>query len=307
MSLRRALPLLAAVAVAVVVGVTLLIAANDGDSTSGSSTSAPAATAPAPPADEPEAAEGAAAKASPSGQPVPAGDLPGWRQVLRDDFTTDVASWGECGTFDDHTCPDLPDAYRSRWWAYPNSYQDTREKLSGDGGYYQPSNLSMSGGMLRILLRRDNGTTESAAPYPRMDPLTYGRYAVRWRVPEAVPGFKVAWLLWRTVTPWGEIDFPEGDLDGQVHAFMHKEDGSQDDFAGGVPVAGAWHTTVIEWTPGRVRFLLDGDLIGTSTEGVPDTPLAWILQSETTLTGDVPADGTSARIDVDWVSAWARE
>ena len=68
---------------------------------------------------------------------------------------------------------------------------------------------------------------------------------------------------------------------------MHKEDGGQDNFATGVPVAGSgWHTSVIEWTPGEVRFFLDGELVGTSTESVPDTPMNWILQSETTLTGE---------------------
>ena len=190
----------------------------------------------------------------------------------------------------------------------PSSYQDTREKLQGDGGYYQPSDLSMSDGMLRIRLSRDNGTTRSAAPYPRMDALLYGRYAVRFKVDEAVPGFKIAWLLWRTVDEWGEIDFPEADLDAGIHAFMHKEDGGQDNFATGVPVAGSgWHTSVIEWTPGEVRFLLDGELVGTSTESVPDTPMNWILQSETTLTGEVPEDGAEATIDIDWVAAWARD
>ena len=271
------------VVVLVVAGSALFIA-NRSDSPA-----SPAPAAPAPP---------------PSGVPAPVGDLPGWRQVFIDDFPVDVASWGECGSYEEHTCPDLPEPYLSKWWAYPSTHQDTRQKLTGDGGFYEPRNLSMSDGMLRLQLRREDGTTQAAAPYPRMDALTHGRYAVRFRA-DAVPGFKIAWLLWRTSETWGEIDFPEGDLDGDIHAFMHKESG-QDAFDSGVEVAGAWHTTVIEWTPGRVQFFLDDRLIGTSTSGVPLQPMNWILQSETVLSGDPPEDGAVANIYVDWVAAWSR-
>jgi Glycosyl hydrolases family 16 len=302
-SLKRSL--LALGAVAVVAAVSIVLLATRDDSPSGDAPPATSA-APAPTAPAPDPAETAAAR-SPSGVKPPAGDLPGWRQVFVDDFTEDVESWGDCGSYEDHTCPDLPEPYRSKWWAYPSSYQDTREKLEGEGGYYQPSDLSMSDGMLRIRLSREDGTTRSAAPYPRMDALTYGRYAVRFKVDDPAPGFKIAWLLWRTTDEWAEIDFPEADLDAEIHAFMHKEDGSQDNFATDVPVAGSgWHTSVIEWTPGEVRFLLDGELVGTSTESVPDTPMNWIIQSETTLTGEVPEDGAEAAIDIDWVAAWER-
>ena len=296
--------MLGAVAVVAAVSIIFIATRNDPPSSEAdapATTAAQGATAPAGTAPE-------GSQSPPSGVRAPAGDRPGWRQVFLDDFTVDVESWGECGSFEDDTCPDLPEPYHSSWWAYPSSYQDTREKLQGDGGYYQPSDLSMSDGMLRIRLSRDNGTTRSAAPTLRMDALLYGRYAVRFKVDEAVPGFKIAWLLWRTVDEWGEIDFPEADLDRKIHAFMHKEDGGQDNFATGVPVAGSgWHTSVIEWTPGEVRFLLDGELVGTSTESVPDTPMNWILQSETSLTGEVPEDGAEAAIDIDWVAAWARD
>jgi hypothetical protein len=302
--LKRSLIALGAVAVVAAASIILIATQNDSPSDSAeappATTTAPATTAPATTAPDGDAG-------SPSGVAMPVGDLPGWRQVFTDDFTVDVDSWGECGSYEDHTCPDLPEPYRAKWWAYPSTHQDTREKLQGDGGYYQPSDLSMSDGMLRIRLSRENGTTRSAAPYPKLDALTYGRYAVRFKVDEAAPGFKIAWLLWRTIEEWGEIDFPEADLDREIHAFMHKQDGGQDDFATGVPVAGTgWHTSVIEWTPGEVKFFLDGRLIGTSTESVPDTAMNWILQSETSLSGELPEDGAEAAIDVDWVAAWER-
>jgi hypothetical protein len=88
----------------------------------------------------------------PSGEAAPTGDLPGWRQIFLDDFTQDVASWGDCD-FDlpeaARTCSRLPEPYRSKWWAYPSHYKDTRENRDGNGGFYEPSNLSMADGTLR--------------------------------------------------------------------------------------------------------------------------------------------------------------
>jgi hypothetical protein len=63
---------------------------------------------------------------------------------------------------------------------------------------------------------------------------------------------------------------------------------------------------VVEWTPGKVKFFLDDRLIGTSTDGVPSTPMDWILQSETALSGDLPEDGAVANLYIDWVAAWER-
>jgi len=239
-----------------------------------------------------------------SGVPAPSGDLPGWRQIFLDDFTQNVSSWGNCSTYDQgRTCASLPEPYRSKWWAYPTSYQDTREKNNGDGGFYDPRNLSMQDGLLKMVMRRENGTTQAVAPSPKVGPRTYGRFAIRWRM-DPTPGYKVAWMLWRASGSWGEIDFPEGDLDGTISAFMHKPSG-QDAFTTRVAQGGsAWHTSVVEWTPGKVQFFLDDQSIGTSTSSVPDFPMNWLLQSETSLDGP-PANGSVANIYVDWVAAWA--
>ena len=253
------------------------------------------------------AAPGPAAPPGPSasGVPAPSGDLPGWRQIFLEDFTQNVASWGSCSTYDQgRACSSLPEPLRSKWWAYPSSYQDTREKNNGDGGHYEPRNLSISNGMLQWPMRRVNGETEGAAPAPKIGPRAYGRYAVRFRM-ESAPGFKVAWLFWRASGSWGEIDFPEGELDGGICAFNHAQSGGNA-FArcANTPMAGAWHTAVIEWTPGRITYYLDDQQFGTTTSEVPGMPMNWILQSETSLDGP-PPNGTSANIYVNWVAAWA--
>ena len=89
---------------------------------------------------------------------------------------------------------------------------------------------------------------------PGGNDVLYGRYAVRWKA-DAIPGYKVAWLLWPDSEVWprdGEIDFPEGNLDGTVEGFMHRQNGTsggdQDHAGSAVRFGdGRWHTAVTEW------------------------------------------------------------
>ena len=65
-----------------------------------------------------------------------------------------------------------------------------------------------------------------------------------------------------------------------------------------------WHTAVIEWTAGEVRFLLDGQLAGRTTQRVPDASMHWVFMSETSGMA-TPSPLTSGHVVVDWVAAWA--
>ena len=249
---------------------------------------------------------------SPSGVAAPAGDLPGWRQIFIDDFTRDAASWGECDSVFPQlarTCSGLPEPYRSTWWAYPSHYEDSREQQNGDGGFYQASDMYMSGGQLHLPLSRVNGTSRSQAPVPEASiARTYGRFSLRARS-DSSPNFKVAWLMWREVTDWGAILFPEADLDDDglcaVNAAMDHGDAfkrcvDSPDFSDG-----NWHTYTTEWTPGRLRFYVDGILFGETTNQVPSTAMTWIIQSETRLSGTLQSNAAPIEIDIDWVAIWA--
>jgi hypothetical protein len=249
-----------------------------------------------PPGGGPVAAPGAA---SPSGQPPPVGDLPGWHQVFLDDFNTPVP----LGSF--------PAAVSSWWGAYANTAHDT----TGRGRYYPEKVLSVSDGKLNMFLHTENGEHLVAAPYPKVTPAPpygqlYGRYAVRFRA-DPLQGYKTSWLLWPDSGNWpydGEIDFPEQDLDTTVMGFVHHKGGSagndQDWFSTNARYSD-WHTAVIEWTPGKVVFSLDGQVIGQTTKRIPDTPMHWVLQTETGLTS-APDDTTQGYIQIDWVAVWAR-
>ena len=244
---------------------------------------APPTTTPAPPA------TGALATTA-----APRGDLPGWKQVFAEDFTTPAATGSFPGT-----------AYGTRWTRY-DGFKDTDKR-----GLYAPAKvLSVHDGALDMHLRTENGVPLVAAPVPLVDgkwfSQKYGRYSVRFKA-DPVPGYKTAWLLWPQSNDWnqGEIDFPEGGLDGTIHAFNH---------CVGNPTANCfatdtgaryteWHTATIEWTPTGVTFFLDGRNLGTSATS-PSAAMQWVLQTETS--GSGPAAGASGHVLVDWAVMYSR-
>lgn len=236
----------------------------------------------------------------PSGEPMPAGDLPGWKLVFTDDFTTPVP----LGSF--------PSAVSTKWSAYPDGWKDTSKN-----GTYMPSKVvSIAGGVMDLYLHTEGGVHMVSAPVPKIPGaqgsgggLLYGRYAIRFKA-DPVPGYKTAWLLWPDSESWpedGEIDFPEGDLDDTICAFMHRQNGTsggdQDAFCTQETYT-SWHTAITEWSASEVRFLLDGKTVGTSTSRIPNTPMHWVIQTETALSGGAPSDSAEGHVQIDWVAVW---
>jgi hypothetical protein len=227
---------------------------------------------------------------------MPTSNLPGWRLIFNDDFTTPVA----LGQF--------PAAVSTKWGAYPSPWRD-----SSKNGTYSPQIVSWHDSVMDIWLHTENGVHMVAAPLPKPpagDGLLYGRYAIRFRA-DPVPGYKTAWLLWPKSEVWprdGEIDFPEGNLDGTIHAFMHRQgatSGSDQDAFSTQARYPDWHTAVIEWQPGSCEFFLDGVSIGRSTTRVPTTPMRWVIQTETALDGTVPSNAAAGHVLIDWVAMWS--
>ena len=242
------------------------------------------------------------AQPSPSGAPVPVGDLPGWHQVFADDFTSDVG----LGSF--------PQAVADKWSAYLDGWHDT----SGHGTYMPSKVVSIANGVMNLHLHTENGVHMVAAPVPRIPGapgaeggMQYGRYAVRFRA-DPVPCYKTAWLLWPDSEVWphdGEIDFLEGRLTATISAFLHRQDatsGSDQDAYDTSVDYGGWHTAVIEWSPSTTAFILDGTTIGTTTSRIPDTPMHWVLQTETATSGCIPPDNAAGNVQIDWVTAYRR-
>lgn len=267
----------------------------------------------------------------PSGIPMPTTDLPSWRWIWGDDFTDWEAAVGSIApTGGGQITPALP----GRWGFYPNTYKDTSKR----GTYTPEKTVSVSNGVMRVRIHTDSTLTPRVcAPVPMIfgpdkntwpdvnktwPDQTYGRYAVRCRFPRPIPGYKVAWLLWpetgtnTTGHPngggWGEIDFPETNLDvlDKVGGFVHYLNATVGSDQYAMPVKSVdmrqWHTYVIEWSPGIVRFLLDDVTIGGTTNRVPNGPMRWVLQTECRL--DLTANPGAAVIgdvEIDWAAVWA--
>lgn len=262
-------------------------------------------------------AAGRATAGNPSGVPVPVGDLPGWRQVFSAGFATDVRVGGFSGcrwntNLMRSKCRGLPAAVAAKWWAYPDGWPDTTHH-----GQYHPSRvLSIHNHELDMYLHTANGIHMVAAPVPKIPGgvngygMRYGAYVVRFKA-DRVPGYKTAWLLWPDVNAWpksGAFDFPEGNLDSDMHAYMHwmgATSGSQQDAYATSATYDEWHTATIEWTPSMVRFVLDGRIIGTSMRYVPSDPMHWVLQTETATDGTTPRDSAAGHVLIAWAAAYA--
>lgn len=227
-----------------------------------------------------------------SGQSMPKGDLPGFKQVFADDFTTDLAR----GSF--------PGSYATRWGSY-DGHGDTF-----GGGYYNSDIISMDNGVMDLYLNKQNGKGQIAAPVPKVNgewnSQTYGKYTVRF-TSEALPGYRTAWLLWPSSGRWaeGEVDFPEGVLTGQIEAYNHCV-GNPAVNCGwaktGVSYT-SWHTASVEWTPSGVEMFLDGRQIMNSTSAIPRTPMRWVLQTETS-TSDTSKMTKNGHLKIDWVTMY---
>ncbi|WP_457973508.1 glycoside hydrolase family 16 protein [Arthrobacter sp. D1-17] len=248
---------------------------------------------------------------------MPRGDLPGWKQVFREEFDKGDVPIGA-----------FPGAAYSAKWSegYKDGTPDTAGQRGTKSRYYPSKVLSVKNGMLDWYLHSENGISMGAAPspkipnssakeyrdknlLPRHNSLLYGRISVRFKA-DSLRGFKVAWLLWPDSGEWprdGEIDFPEGDLATTFYGAAHfrgNDPRAQDVFRSHTTVTD-WHVATIEWSPGKVEFILDGRSLGVSTTATPNTPMHYILQTES-CTPFCPLPQTAGHVYLDWIAIWKR-
>jgi beta-glucanase (GH16 family) len=223
------------------------------------------------------------------------GNIPGWTQVFADNFAGENVPLGQ-----------FPAAVSNKWSAYADGSHDT----TGNGTYEPSQVVSIQNGVMNLYLHTQNGVHMVAAPMPVINrSMTYGRYEVRFKA-DQIPGYKTAWLLWPDSNNWseGEIDFPEGNLNSTISAYMHYKGNPQSHDAYSTSAYyNTWHTAVLQWTPSAVTFTLDGQVIGesTNTSVIPSTPMHWVLQTETQLWGGPPSDSAAGNVEIAWVTAYA--
>jgi beta-glucanase (GH16 family) len=230
-----------------------------------------------------------------SGEPMPSGNLPGWRQVFADDFN---------GTTLD----------TSRWRTYSG-------QPGGDpGGWWAPSHVTVGGGMLILSGYRDPAegdrwTTGGVSSSPGLVQ-TYGKYLVRFRFDRG-EGIAHAILLWPADNSWPpEIDFSEDNgLARQTdYATLHYGvANTQLQYPLSVDLT-KWHTLGVEWTPGQLVYTVDGrDWATVTSAHVPTIPMVLDIQTQAWACGTstwehCPNSTTPPRVNlyVDWVVAYAR-
>jgi hypothetical protein len=248
----------------------------------------------------------------PDGAPAPAADtLPaapaGWTPLIDQRFDREAP----LGSF--------ADVYPG--WAWYDGMTDTSRETARPrqqvGLWDSRTTMSVRDGLLDCRLHTAGERPQVCALTPTPDDRIwhgqrYGRYSVRFSA-DTIPGYKIAWLLWPDSNEWpeGEIDFPEADLDGTITGSSHRNDGDPSDFAWFVDTAQrlgtGWHTATIDWRPGRLTFVLDGESwTTTDPAALPRVPMRWALQAETRIEDAAPDPDVSGHILIDWVAAWSR-
>lgn len=247
---------------------------------------------------------------------APSGDLPDWHQVWVDNFSASlpVGSFTGCNS-SARRCTGLAGSPEyNQIWAYPDGWRN-----GYNTGTYAPTRtISEQNGLLDLYLHTEGDTDLIAAPVPVINGpgakggLLYGRYAIRFKATPTFPSdpcYKTAWLLWPDSEVWprdGEVDFPEGRLNGTIGGFVHFQDGTSASDQYAAPNTGvaytAWHTATTVWRRSSVRFLLDGAVVGETKTRIPNTPMHWVIQTESSC---VPAATTSGHVKIDWATAYS--
>jgi len=235
-----------------------------------------------------------------------------WGLVHATDFDV-PAPLGSWRTYDQAPVPGYPFIR-----AYSDGWEDTNGKPVARGGRggnsrYHPSTvMEVRNGQLIKNLYNDGQGERSAAFVVGGNQLS-GRYAINF-VADPLPGFKTAYLLWPERDDlWprmGELDFPEGSLNGVIAGFMHRQDatsGSDQDFVRTSARYTEPHTAVIEWEAGkRVAYYLDGTIVGEWTNRIPKGPMHWVVQTEANIGGERAPVGTRGQLKINWLAMWKR-
>jgi hypothetical protein len=215
----------------------------------------------------------------------------------------------------------------NEWRCYPASALTTDKQ-----NHYATNNMSVVSSIAGAvsgpnvmqfrIFKGSDGKLACCAPYPlafsgnTTQYQTYGRYESRFKTNAQVSGVHIAHLLWpqtddNKTKVWpggGETDYPEGNSNGTIGAFMHwyngTSGGSQDPYSTSQHFD-SWHTYVIEWKPSSCEFFLDGASIGHSTGShVVPNPMRWIAQTESASTTTISGAGTFY-LYMDYVAMWS--
>ncbi|NYJ75658.1 glycoside hydrolase family 16 protein [Allobranchiibius huperziae] len=246
---------------------------------------------------------------------MPQGDLAGWKQVIAEDFTTDIGVGGfvvgDDGLLTDSCAAHA--AYGSRLSGYQDGPTD-------NGGLYRVARtVSVTDSILDIHTRTDpvTGKLLSAAIYPfragqPSNAHTYGRWSYRLRSLDATgTGIICVSLLFpERKQDWprsGEMDWPECDVSGAVGGNHHPA-GYRTNMAEQISGLGLrlhdWHTFTLDWRKGSLSYLVDGITAFSTKTHVPSGSLKWDIQCSPDPARRTLPRNLSAHVQLDWVVAY---
>ena len=200
---------------------------------------------------------------------------------------------------------------------------------------YLPENVGVKDGVLRLEAREDPGTggegvelpyssgmvTTGAPEYeePARWDFTYGYIEARLRLPAGQGLWPAFWLLPSTQESRPEIDVLEvlGHLPEQAEFHYHydDEDGERASLGDDVTIPaiadGDWHTYAVDWSPGRITWIVDGiaryEVTGAD---VSDEPMYLVLNLA--VGGEWPGDPDEttpfpAVVEADHIRVWTAD
>jgi beta-glucanase (GH16 family) len=184
------------------------------------------------------------------------------------------------------------------WWADGGCTIASNDELQ----WYLPSQATTSDGVLRL----EADAARTVAPDGRVFPyrsamvstgpsdggdtgarfaFRYGIVEARVRVPEGGGLWPAVWMLPLSMESKPEIDLMEvkGSATDVVHmnAHLRNADGEWRWIGGdwsGTDMASGWHVLTLDWRPGSLRWLVDGqERFAVSGASVPDEPMYLVM------------------------------
>ncbi len=179
---------------------------------------------------------------------------------------------------------------------------------NGRTGPKSKTNTFLRNGHLVLRARKINGVWYGAGvSNARAVVQTYGKYEMRVRF-DAGKGIRTAGLIWPKDGWPPEVDFYE--IDDTLRTINrltnHHKPGNKMIHASYKADFTQWHIVGLEWTPGALRFTLDGVVKVTMTSNVPRQPM-WFGQNVALKPDGKGPDSTTpaeVAVEMDWIKIY---